>query len=78
MKFLLLAAALALSVAAQDPAPAPAPAGDDEQQQLERALAEAGNSAVDYARALENHLSAFPESSGATRSSGSSRRPPWT
>ena len=63
MKFLLLAAALALSVAAQDPAPTPAPGGDDEQQQLERALAEAGNSAVDYARALENHLSAFPESS---------------
>ena len=63
MRILLLAATLALSVAAQDPAPAPAPGGDDEQQILERALAEAGNSAVDYARALENHLSAFPESS---------------
>jgi thiol-disulfide isomerase/thioredoxin len=63
MRWLLLAATLAFSAAAQDPAPAPAPGGDDEQQLLERALAEAGNSAVDYARALEDHLSAFPESS---------------
>lgn len=40
----------------------PAGAQDNEQELLDRALAEAGNSAVDYARALEVHLNRFPES----------------
>jgi thiol-disulfide isomerase/thioredoxin len=47
----------AMLLAAQPPKPAPA--GEDE---LERALAEAGASAVDYARALERHLKQFPGS----------------
>jgi thiol-disulfide isomerase/thioredoxin len=56
MKILLAAAAFTLLAAAQDPAPG-------EEQQLERALAEAGGSPADYARALEAHLARFPDSS---------------
>lgn len=46
----------ALLLAVQPPAPA---AAEDE---LDRALAEAGASAIDYARALERHLKRHPES----------------
>ncbi len=53
---LLVLAAFAFAATAQSPG------GDAEQEQLERALAEAGNSAVDYARALEAHLEKFPSS----------------
>lgn len=53
---LLVLVAFAFAAAAQSPG------GDAEQEQLERALAEAGNSAVDYARALEAHLEKFPSS----------------
>jgi thiol-disulfide isomerase/thioredoxin len=41
---------------------AKATADQDEQQQLSRALGEAGNSPVDYIRALEKHLAKFPNS----------------
>ncbi|GIU77846.1 MAG: hypothetical protein KatS3mg005_1084 [Bryobacteraceae bacterium] len=39
--------------------PAPAGGGEDE---LDRALVEAGSSVIDYARALERHLKQYPES----------------
>lgn len=39
--------------------------GEREQDILDQALAEAGNSAVDYARALESHLDRFPETARA-------------
>jgi thiol-disulfide isomerase/thioredoxin len=39
--------------------PAPAAAGEDE---LDRALVEAGSSVIDYARALERHLKQYPDS----------------
>src|ERR1035437_1005614 len=46
-------------------APAKAPASDpaaDEAQQLSQALSEAGNSPVDFVRALEKHLAKYPNS----------------
>ena len=48
----------ALLLAAQPPA-APSPPGEEE---LDRALLEAGSSPVDYARALERHLRQHPDS----------------
>lgn len=44
-------------------APAAFPQGaSDEQKELSAALAEAGNSTIDFLRALESHLEKFPES----------------
>ena len=40
----------------------PANAAADEEQQLSQALAEAGNSPVDFIRALEKHMAQFPNS----------------
>ena len=35
---------------------------DQEQQELNSALADAGNSSIDFTRALENHLKKYPNS----------------
>src|SRR5262245_59277381 len=51
--FALLAAAVALC--AQEAAP-------NEQSSLQKALSEAGNSPVEFTRALEDHLQKFPNS----------------
>jgi thiol-disulfide isomerase/thioredoxin len=40
----------------------PAPAASDESQQLSEAVSEAGNSPVDFIRALEKHLAKYPNS----------------
>jgi thiol-disulfide isomerase/thioredoxin len=53
-------AAAAAQAQAQPPGPA-APAEDPEQKALNQALGEAGNSPVDFVRALEQHLKKFPE-----------------
>ena len=45
----------------QSPQAAPAPA-PDESQQLSQAISEAGNSPVDFIRALEKHLAKYPNS----------------
>ena len=67
MKSILLlivfAAALAAQPARSDPATRrdpPTRRDSDEQQALEMALAETGNSPIEYARALENHLRKYP------------------
>lgn len=44
------------------PAAAQAPSAETEDEQLQAALRDAGNSPVDYARALENHLARYPAS----------------
>ena len=49
-----LALALAFRVAAQTPA------AEKEQQDLQRALSDAGNSPVDFLRAIEDHLNRYP------------------
>jgi cytochrome c-type biogenesis protein CcmH/NrfG len=41
---------------------AQAPAADTEAKALSDALAEAGNSQIDFVRALENHLAKYPDS----------------
>jgi thiol-disulfide isomerase/thioredoxin len=56
---LLLAGALA-AFAQSKPEPAPSPE-DAEQRELNRALAEAGNSPVDFVRVLEQHLNKYPQ-----------------
>lgn len=58
MKRLILTLMAAAGSWAQQPTPAP----DAESQQLREALAEAGNSPVDFLRALERHLEKFPQS----------------
>ena len=55
MKWIYLAAALCLPIAAQD-------LTQTEQSSLQQALGEAGNSPVEFTRALENHLQKFPNS----------------
>ena len=65
MNFRLALLLFAGAAFAQPPPPAAGkpPAEPDEQQQLSMALGEAGNSPVDYIRALEKHLAKFPNSS---------------
>ena len=58
---LLTLAFIALSLAAQKK---PDPAA--EQQELNTALSEAGNSPIDYTRALEKHLAKYPDSAQRT------------
>jgi thiol-disulfide isomerase/thioredoxin len=53
-KIYLGLALAAASIFAQDPLP------QAEQQSLQRALADAGNSPVDFVRAIENHLKQYP------------------
>ena len=53
-KIYLVLALAAPSLFAQDPL------SQAEQQSLQRALADAGNSPVDFARAIENHLKQYP------------------
>jgi thiol-disulfide isomerase/thioredoxin len=55
MKYLWLAIALAVPLLAQD-------MSQLEQESLQRALGEAGNSPVDFMRAIEQHLKSFPNS----------------
>jgi thiol-disulfide isomerase/thioredoxin len=58
---------IGFSVWAQDvPKPAAPPRPDLEQQELNSALADAGNSPIDFIRALENHLKKYPDSSQKT------------
>lgn len=57
MKFTILLF-LALALNAQDGKPA---AADEEQQVLRQALGEAGNSPVEFLRALEGHLKKYPQ-----------------
>ena len=57
MRYVL--AALLFSVPAWAQAPPPAP---NESQQLNQAISEAGNSPVDFIRALEQHLATYPNS----------------
>src|ERR1700681_945996 len=60
-KRICLALALALSsLFAQDPS------SQAEQQSLQQALGEAGNSPVDFMRAIENHLKQYPNTSRRT------------
>ena len=47
--------------AAPAAAPAAAPSDDPEQRELSQALGEAGNSPVDFIRALEQHLKKYPQ-----------------
>ena len=54
MKFWLLLLALT-PLASGQPSPAEA-----EEKELSKALAEAGNSQIDFIRALENHLGEIP------------------
>jgi len=65
MKFLAAALLFAMLAWAQNaPAPAAPPAepAAGEAQDLSQAIAEAGNSPVDFARALERHLAKYPNS----------------
>lgn len=63
MKITFLLALLLAVAQAQDPKPTPADskAADEEQQVLRQALGEAGNSPVEFVRALENHLKKYPQ-----------------
>ncbi len=54
-------AAVGLCTAQQNPAPGPENS-PQEQQDLERALGEAGSSPVEYLRAIEKHLEKYPNS----------------
>ena len=56
MKFWLLLLVLTTLVSGQ-----PTPA-ESEEKELSKALAEAGNSQIDFIRALENHLAKYPDS----------------
>ncbi len=58
---LILFLALAATLSAQQNTNAPT-ADDKERQELNQALAEAGNSPVDFIRALERHLEKYPQS----------------
>lgn len=60
LRFLLLFICVAFAVTAQTPPKDPAQA---EQDDLRQALGDAGNSPVDFVRALENHLKKYPGSS---------------
>jgi thiol-disulfide isomerase/thioredoxin len=61
MKFLAALLFCGLSFAQDDKKPEP-PKPDPEQQELNSALADAGNSPIDFTRALENHLKKYPNS----------------
>jgi thiol-disulfide isomerase/thioredoxin len=65
MKKLLATVFLCSLALGQDAAPEPKKI-DPEQQELNTALAEAGNSNVDFTRALENHLKKYPNSAQKT------------
>ncbi len=56
----ILLAAHSIAWAQQPGAPAPPTAAEREDAELENALAEAGSSPVEYARALERHLKKYP------------------
>jgi thiol-disulfide isomerase/thioredoxin len=58
MKILLLSALFAVLLTAQTKPPVPAPPTEDDN--LRQALGEAGNSPIDFIRALENHLQKYP------------------
>jgi thiol-disulfide isomerase/thioredoxin len=58
MKSVLLAALFAVLLTAQTKPPAPAAPTEDDN--LRQALGEAGNSPIDFIRALENHLQKYP------------------
>ncbi len=60
MKLALLLSVILSTLLAQDPKPA-SPA-DEEQQALRTALGDAGNSPVEFLRALESHLKKYPQS----------------
>jgi thiol-disulfide isomerase/thioredoxin len=61
----LVCSAIAQAQYAANPSPAASqqanPQDDPEQQELTRALGEAGNSPVDFVRALEQHLKKYPQ-----------------
>ena len=59
MKLFLTALAFGILACAQN-APPPAAAPSEESQELSRAVGEAGNSPVDFIRALEKHLAKYP------------------
>jgi len=59
MKLLFTALAFGILACAQN-APPPAAATSEESQELSRAVGEAGNSPVDFIRALEKHLAKYP------------------
>jgi thiol-disulfide isomerase/thioredoxin len=60
---LIAALLLGASLFAQDaPKPDEQKANDKEKQELNAALADAGNSSIDFTRALENHLKKYPNS----------------
>jgi thiol-disulfide isomerase/thioredoxin len=61
MKLLALALCCVAALAQDERKPEP-PKPDPEQQELNTALADAGNSAIDFTRALENHLKKYPNS----------------
>lgn len=81
MKHLLLVTAFAaLVLSAQSPkAPSnpPVPQSQVEDDSLRQALGEAGNSPVDFVRALEAHLQKFPNTPGGwSWNAQSSKSPP--
>jgi len=61
MKFLAAMLFCTLALAQEEKKPEP-PKVDPEQQELNKSLADAGNSSVDFIRALENHLKKYPDS----------------
>src|SRR5580692_11424818 len=62
MNFLTAAIFVATLAWAQNSTPPPTPPPPDESQQLSQAISEAGNSPVDFIRALEKHLAKYPNS----------------
>jgi thiol-disulfide isomerase/thioredoxin len=62
MKLLFLAILVAGVVTAQTKVPVPTEFSQAEQDSLRQALGEAGNSPVDFIRAIENHLAKYPDS----------------
>lgn len=58
MKLLISGLLFAFVCLAQSPTPAP---GFNEEQELNKALGEAGSSPIDFVRALENHLTRYPD-----------------
>jgi thiol-disulfide isomerase/thioredoxin len=61
MRLLGLVFCCVAALAQDDKKPEP-PKPDPEQQELNTALADAGNSSIDFTRALENHLKKYPNS----------------
>src|SRR5579863_4632420 len=62
MMLWLLLLLVAAQAAGQQAASGQPPASDAEEKELSKALAEAGNSQIDFVRALENHLAKYPNS----------------